>query len=226
MSRRPSPVSDVDVALLKEVGRRASVVAAARALGISRDRAVYRLRRLARAFGGPVVVAERGGTRHGETRLTALGDRVAHGGFEAIELLAARPAERETHPNLLTGTYRAGPPPSVDVGRLALRVAFSATDGARVSLLLDPEAVLVARGRFPSSARNVLPGVVERNAPGPGPEERTAIVRVGDARLRVALTPETVERLGLARGRRVFLYVKATALRRVARPSSRGRRPR
>ncbi len=225
MSRRPAPVSDLDVALLREVGRHANVVAAARTLGISRDRAVYRIARLARAFGGPVVVAERGGRGHGESRLTPLGDRVAQGGFDALELLSARPAEPVGRPNLLTGTYRAGPPPSVDVGRrLALRVAFAAKDGAQVSVLLDPESVLLARGRFPSSARNVLPGVVERDAPGPGPEERTAVVRVGDARLRVALTPETVERLGLARGRRVFLYVKATALRRVAPSPGRRRR--
>jgi molybdopterin-binding protein len=54
---------------------------------------------------------------------------------------------------------------------------------------------------------------VERGA---GP--RLALVaRVGTRhRLRAAVTPGSVRELGLAPGRRVYLYVKATALRPVA----------
>ena len=69
-----------------------SVVAASRSVGISRDRAIYRLARLDAAFGGPVVAAVRGGRAHGGTRLTALGDRIVRQGFGSVEL--ARRAAR------------------------------------------------------------------------------------------------------------------------------------
>lgn len=215
-----SVVSSLDVELLARIGTRASVVAAARELGISRDRANYHLRRLARAFGGPVVAAARGGASHGGTLLTPLGDRIARGGFDVLDLLGPR-SPSPAPANRLEGTYRAGPPPTVEVAPgLALRVAFAAPDGARVSLLLDPETVVVARGRFASSARNVLGATVEAVRSGTGPVGRLLTVRTGPLRLRIALTDETVRALGLARGRRVFLYVKATALRRVGRAAA------
>jgi len=218
---RPTAVSSLDVALLERIASTSNVVAAARELGISRDRANYHLGRLARAFGGPVVATERGGAGHGRTRLTPLGDRIVRGGFDVVEMLGARPWGAPA--NLLRGTYRAGPPPTVDLGgTLALRVAFAADDGERVRVVLDPEAIVVARERFPSSARNVLAATVEAVRPGTGPLGRILVARVGRARLRVALTDEPVRTLGLARGRRIYLYVKATALRRVG--PSRGRR--
>ena len=223
MTARPVAVSALDVALLGRIGAAANVVVAARALGISRDRANYRLRRLARAFGGPVVRADRGGARHGTTVLTPLGDRIAHGGFDVVETLG--PLPRGDDANRLRGTYRAGPPPEVELGpSLALRVAFRAADGEQVGVALDPESIVVARARFPSSARNVLPAVVEAVTAGGGPFGRLLFVRAGGQRLRVSVTAEPIRTLGLAPGRRVFLYVKATAIRRIAaaRAVSRG----
>lgn len=217
MTDRSVPVSSLDVTILGRIGATGSVVAAARALGISRDRANYRLRRLARAFGGPVVTSARGGRGHGRSLLTALGDRIAHGGFDVLQRLG--PETARAPPNLLRGTYRAGPPPTVEVGPgLSLRVAFAALDGEPVRVVLDPETIVVARRRFASSARNVLAGTVERIRPGPGPLERELDVRAGPVRLSAALTAEPIRSLGLARGRRVYLYVKATALRRVGAP--------
>jgi molybdate transport system regulatory protein len=214
--RRPPVVTDTDVALLRSLAHERSLVAASREVGISRDRAVYRIARLARAFGGPVVRATRGGAAHGGTLLTPLGVRVVRGGFDAVELLNARPVASVALPNLVRGVYRRGPPPSVRVGRtLRLRVAFDAEDGERVAMLLDPEAVVVARRRFPSSARNVLPGVVEAIRGTPRTPEVALVVRCGRTRLRVAITEEPVRQLGLRRGAPVVLYVKATALRRV-----------
>jgi molybdate transport system regulatory protein len=215
MNRTPV-VSNTDIALLRTLEREPSLVRASRRVGISRDRAVYRIARLERAFGGPVVASVRGGAGHGGTVLTALGDRIARGGFDSVELLDARPATPLDAPNLLRGVYRGSPAPEVRVGRsLRLRVAFAAEDGARVSLLLDPESVVVARRRFASSARNVLDGTVEAVRPAPGGLGRTLVVRCSGVRLRVAMTQEPVRQLALRPGVRVLLYVKATALRRV-----------
>jgi molybdate transport repressor ModE-like protein/molybdopterin-binding protein len=215
MNRVPL-VTSADVALLRELGRERSLVGASRRAGMTRDRAVYRISRLARAFGGPVVEGARGGAGHGGTVLTALGDRIARGGFDSLELLNGRPPTPLSPPNLLRGVYCGGPPPEVRLGRsLRLRVAFAAEDGEPVSLLLDPEAVVVARRRFASSARNVLPGTVEGVRRGPKGLDVTLTVRCSGHRLRVALTEEPVRQLRLRAGARVWLYVKATALRRV-----------
>jgi len=217
-------VTSTDVALLRSLARERSIAGASRRLGISRDRAVYRISRLEEAFGGPVVQGVRGGAGHGGTTLTALGDRIARGGFDSVELLDARPVTPLLAPNLLHGVYRSSPHPEVRVGpSLRLRVAFSAADGERVSVLLDPETVVVARRRFASSARNVIPATVVSVAPNEDPLELTLLVRTAGGRIRVAMTEEPVRQLGLRPGTPVYLYVKATALRRVSgspRPSA------
>ncbi|MGI0129728.1 MAG: molybdenum-dependent transcriptional regulator [Thermoplasmata archaeon] len=225
MTPRTNVVTDRDVALLRSLGADGSVVAASRRLGISRDRAVYRLQRLERAFGGPVVTGARGGAAHGHTRLTELGDRIARRGFDSLELLDARPLSAVSASNVLRGVYHRTPYPEVEVGRsLRLRVAFPGEEGEPVSVLLDPEAVLVARRRFVSSARNVLSATVESIRPAGG-VGRTLVVRAGTVRLRAALTAEPVRQLGLRPGAKVVLFVKATALRRAGgpgRPPTRG----
>ena len=213
---RKSLVTSTDVALLRSLAQERSLVGASRRLGITRDRAVYRIARLERAFGGPVVESVRGGAGHGGSVLTRLGDRIVHGGFESVELLDAHPVTPLEPPNLMHGVYHRTPSPEVSVGRsLRLRVAFPAEDGSAVSLLLDPEAVVVARERFASSARNVLAGKVEAVRRAPGDLEILLVVRCAGVRLRVAMTEEPVRQLGLRPGVAVWLYVKATALRRV-----------
>jgi len=220
---RPEVVTSSDVALLRALGQERSVVSASRRIGISRDRAVYRLARLSRAFGGPVVRSVRGGSGHGGTVLTALGDRIVRGGFDSVELLDGHPVTPMDRPNLLHGVFHLGPPPEVEVGRrLRLRVAFVAEDGTSVRVLLDPESIVVARRRFPSSARNVIRGMVESVRDGPGELDRTLVVRCSGSRIRVALTDEPVRQLGLRPGVAVWLYVKATALRRVGAAASPG----
>ncbi|HEY1197913.1 MAG TPA: TOBE domain-containing protein [Thermoplasmata archaeon] len=224
MTRRANLVTNTDVALLRSLVPERSLVRASRRVGISRDRAVYRIARLERAFGGPVVRSVRGGAGHGRTTLTALGDRIVRGGFDSVELLDARPVTPLTSPNLLRGVYHRTPNPEVRVTRsLRLRVAFVAEDGEGVSVLLDPEAVVVARRRFPSSARNVLRATVEALRRERGSLGVTLVVRCGGARIRVAVTEEPVRQLGLRPGVPVWLYVKATALRRVGERDSRGR---
>jgi molybdopterin-binding protein/molybdate transport repressor ModE-like protein len=229
VTMRAPVVTDTDVALLRSLALERSVVAASRHVGISRDRANYRLGRLTKAFGGPVVTSQRGGPGHGGTRLTALGDRIVRQGFDSIELLDARPFAPVSRSNRVRGVYRGAPAPGVELGHgVRLRIAFPAREGETVDLLVDPEAILVARGRFPSSARNVLRGTVASVGRGPGPKAAALVVEVGGRKLRVAITPESVRLLRLANGSKVWLYVKATALRRVGRPTSRstpGSRP-
>jgi molybdate transport system regulatory protein len=213
---RANLVTSTDVALLRALAQERSLVGASRRLGISRDRAVYRVERLERAFGGRVVRAVRGGTSHGGSTLTPLGDRIVRGGFDSVELLGAHPLTPLSEPNLLRGVYRRAPTPELHVeGGLRLRVAFPARDGEAVSVLLDPESVVVARHRFASSARNVLRATVERVRRDPRALGLTLEVRCFSSPIRVAITPEPVRQLGLRPGATVYLYVKATALRRV-----------
>ena len=217
MRPRPPVVTDTDIALLRHLGQERSVVAASRSVGISRDAATYRIARLERAFGGPVVASERGGRAHGLTRLTLLGDRIVRGGFDSVELLDARPVAPPTRTNRLVGVYHRRPSPEIDLGGDArLRVAFLADEGEPVAVLLDPESILVARGRFPSSARNVVPGTVASVRRRRAPAGSALVVRTGSTPLRVAVTEDALRQLRLSKGVRVWLYVKATALRRVA----------
>jgi len=214
--RRTNLVTSTDVALLRALAQERSLVGASRRVGISRDRAVYRVERLERAFGGRVVRAVRGGSSHGGSTLTPLGDRIVRGGFDSVELLGTHPLTPLSTPNLLHGVYRRSPTPEVLVeGGLHLRVAFPARDGEAVSVLLDPESVVVAPRRFASSARNVLRATVERVRRDPRALGLTLEVRCSGSPIRVAITEEPVRQLGLRPGAVVWLYVKATALRRV-----------
>ena len=139
-----------------------------------------------------------------------------------MELLEAQPVAPPSRSNRFSGTYRARPAPTVHLGRGArVRVAFAAEDGESVTVLLDPESILLAPARFPSSARNVLPATVVGVERTTGGLASTLLVRAGSLTLRVAVTEEPLRQLRLVPGRRVWLYVKATALRRVGRPSGR-----
>jgi len=216
LSMRLRVVTDTDIALLQSLSRLPSVVAASRSVGISRDRAVYRIAQLERAFGGAVVSSVRGGKAHGGTRLTPLGDRIVRRGFDSVELIDSRPVSPPPPSNRVRGVYHALSAPQIALGRdIRLRVAFKAEEGEAVTVMVDPESILVARARFPSSARNVVPAKVEKIVRGVTPSASTLVVLAGSTRLRVTVTAESVRELRLAPGAPVWLYVKATALRRV-----------
>ncbi len=218
---RQRVVTDTDIALLRTLSRERSVVAASRSVGISRDRATYRIAQLERAVGAPIVTSVRGGRGHGGSQLTPLGDRIVRDGFDSIELAATRPTAAPFRSNRLQGVYRRRPSPQVVLRRgLRLRVAFAAVEGEAVTVLLGPESILVARGRFASSARNVLRATVEGVERGPASLGSVLVVRAGTQRLRVGVTEESIRQLRLVRGARVWLYVKATAVRRVGGPPS------
>jgi molybdopterin-binding protein len=130
--------------------------------------------------------------------------------------LDARPVAPLSEPNRLEGVYHHATTSEVWVNPgLHLRVAFGAEEGEAVSVLLDPESILVARRRFASSARNVLAGQVMAIRSGENPSSPVLHVRVGKVTLRVAVTAEPIRQLRLHQGTRVWLYVKATALRRI-----------
>jgi molybdopterin-binding protein/molybdate transport repressor ModE-like protein len=198
-------LTPTDVRLLGSLVETPNLVRAARSIGIGRDRAVYRLQRLARLYGHAVTVARRGGTTPGATRLTPLGRR----------LLDDARGTDEGGPHWI-GVYHTGPPTRVTLGNgKELVVSFHASEGQRVAVAVHPEAFVVARRKVELSARNVLAARVIRTHLRPnGAAELTA--DWGGTRVRVALTWASVERLGLVPGTRVYLYVKAVALRRVA----------
>ena len=223
MRRREVLLAPVDLELLSLLSRETTLVDACRSVGITHDRGTYRLRRLARALGRPVTRSVRGGDRHGTTRLTDAGRRLVEGP-PGTAVGPGTSTARSSRP-WLEGRYRAGPSPTVALpGGPTLAVAFRADDEETVRFAWPPESVLVATGRFRTSARNVLPGTVvgvRRRGPGTGAAQRHLDVRVGARVLPVAITESAIQALRLTAGRRVYLYVKATALRRADRPRRR-----
>ncbi len=208
-------VTPEDVDLLSGVAREGSLAAAARAVGISRDKAIDRLHRLTVLAAAPVGVAKRGGRGHGGSRLTAAGWTILREGSEARSL-PRQPARGATTLGVVfQGRFTPSPVPQVRVGpRLALVVGFRAPPGERVRIAIDPESVLVARRRFPTSARNVLPGRLVRLRPLPGGLVHASI-GIGPLRVFSLVTSSAVRSLGLRAGSKVVVYVKASAIRRV-----------
>lgn len=222
--RREVTLTGLDVALLGHLSRDPSLARAVRSLGISPDRGSYRLRRLARALGTAVVAGERGGVERGRTELTSAGRTLLDAGTGAVVGSPLR-TERE---ELVTGRGRwlARPDPAIrlDEGPV-LAVAFRAREEERVAIAIDPASILLATRRFPTSARNVLEGRltrVRRHGAGTGGGREVAEVNVRGWRVPVAVTAAAVRSLGLRRGARVFLYVKATAVRRRPATATRG----
>ncbi|MDE1821501.1 MAG: TOBE domain-containing protein [Euryarchaeota archaeon] len=202
----------VDISLLRALEAEGNLVSACQSLGISRDRGTYRLSRLARLAGGPVVTAQRGGRTPGGTRLNSRGRKVLEGGVGPLGPVAHPGGPGAVRP--LRGTWHARPEPHVDLSpSLSLVVGFRAREGERVGLRVDPESILVAKAEFSTSARNVLHGIVTSLRRGPG-WETVLGVRVGSTVLSVAVTPSSVHRLRIHPGARLHLYVKATAVRR------------
>ncbi|MCI4362805.1 MAG: TOBE domain-containing protein [Thermoplasmata archaeon] len=184
----------------------ASLVEACRRAGLTRDRGVYRLRRLSKGYGRAVVHSRRGGSGHGRSALTSFGRSLLARAFPRRE-----PSGRS---NRFTGTYHAGPPARVHVAAgVDLVVAFRAGEGERLRVSFEPDALLLARRRFSSSARNVFRTRVQKHR-RVSAEELELTLSVGSLRLRAAVTPTAAERLRLVPGSEVWAYLKATALRR------------
>ncbi|HTT16742.1 MAG TPA: hypothetical protein VMH49_05245 [Thermoplasmata archaeon] len=209
MSASERFLTPLDRRLLEQLRGEPNVVHAARSLGIGRDRAVYRLARLARLFGGPVVRGLRGGASPGGSQLTRLGRH----------LLAERTGRRP--PNRWTGVYHRRPSPRVLLAHGSqLAVAFRAREGETLAVEVDPEAFVVARRPVALSARNVMPSrIAALRRLRDGTVELHA--RWNEQDVRVALTASSVARLRLRVGGGAYLYAKAVAIRRVTRGSPR-----
>ncbi|HYK93929.1 MAG TPA: TOBE domain-containing protein [Thermoplasmata archaeon] len=225
MTGRSVLLTSTDLELLAAVARTGSVAAASRAVGMSRDRGTYRLGRLPRLAGGAVVVASRGGDRRGGTRLTARGWGLLRRAADALGVAPAGAGSAPARANRLHGVWRAHPQPRVELADgTELAVSFSADDGEPVTVAIDPESILLARRRFPTSARNVIPARVRRvrwlrSSEGVAP--RRVELEVGGGRMDASVTEPAVRELQLRAGARVYLYLKATAIRRLAGPPRR-----
>lgn len=210
---REQVVTPSDVALLATLSQEPNLVSACRRLGMSRDRGMYRLRRLRSALGAPVVRTTRGGVGAGRTELTPEGRALLSLGVGPLHELSRSPGAGA---RVLEGVWRSDPEPVVELrGGLRLRVSFRASPGDRVVLAVDPESIVLARRRFPTSARNVLEGRVRSVGEG-DPTRWSVDVETHGTVLPIAVTPEAVRSLRLRRGTPVFLYLKATAIRPLA----------
>lgn len=198
--------------LLVALGQERNLVRACEHLGITRDRGLYSLRRLKRIAGGDVVLTSRGGDG-GSTRLTALGRRLMRAGAGVTT-----PSARES--TVLSGRWHSTPEPCVIIpGGTCLKVGFSANEGERVTIAVDPEAIIVGLDNFRTSARNVLRATIESIRTGSGTPRLAC--RVGTHSFGVAVTRQSLDTMGLHEGLRIWLYLKATAVHRLgaaARP--------
>lgn len=209
-------MTPLDIELLAAIEATGSIVDACAQIAATRDRAMYRLRRIARALGAPVVISARGGASRGGTSLAPAGRRILLRGPGPVPTENGRGPKGPLNVNVLGGVWRSAPQPHVALSRgLALFVTFSAREGERVRVAVEPEALVVARSRFPSSARNVLPGTIE--SVGRVDALRALLrVRVGESlSLYAAITPRSEASLRLRPGSRVYLYLKATAVTRL-----------
>ncbi len=196
-------LTPTDRRLLVALDGAANLVHAARDVGISRDRAVYRLQRLRRLYGKAAAVGRRGGGAVGATTLTPFGRSLVH-------------SARRGHPgaNRWKGVYHRDPSPYVDLGEgRRVEVTFRARPDQRVTVEVDPESFVIARERFESSARNVFTARLE--AIRPLTSGRVVLeARWDGLPFRATLTPGSVKRLHLARGQPAFFYLKAVAVRK------------
>lgn len=209
-ARRESIVRPQDVALLATLSREPNLVKACATLGISRDRGFYALERMGRIAGGPVVSTRRGGDG-GSTTLTSRGRTLLGAGVGASDLTSSHQS------TVLEGTWHARPAPHVTLpDGPDLFVSFQAEEGGAVTISVDPEAVIVARKHYPTSARNVLRGRVHGLHRDKGVWNLEALV--GNHTFVVALTAESVKILRLRRGVTAWLYLKATAIHRLGGP--------
>lgn len=195
-------VSPVDHRLLAALRRVPNLVHAARSIGITRDRAVYRLQRLRHLYGRPAATGHRGGGATGATTLTPFGRSL---------LQPMRHAPANT--NRWRGIYRPGPPPHVDLGAgRVLEVSFRAPSEGSVTIEVDPESFVIARRPLLTSARNVFAARMESFRPlSSGRVLLTA--RWKSLRVRAILTPGSIRRLRLARGQSAYFLLKAVAVR-------------
>ena len=203
----------IDLALLRAIADTGSVAAAARRLGIGRDRAVYRLDRFRSVTGGAAVQSRRGGRGHGASRLTSRARRV----------LVARSTPAPTAAvTRVRGRFEGGPEPVIRLpDGQRLYVGFRARPGAMVEAMVPAESIVLAPRPIATSARNRLSARVARLSPK-GPGLLLAELQAAGTRWTVALTAASVHALRLAPGRRCYLLVKATAARRVAAPVTPG----
>lgn len=210
---RPSDVvvTPLDIELLAALQGAGSIVAACSRIAITRDLGMYRLRRLSRAARSPVVVSLRGGSDRGGSTLTEVGRRILRRGVGPLR--TQETTEGAPPVNVLRGNWGSAPQPHVDLGGgVSLIVTFAAREGESVRVAIEQEAIVVARSRFLSSARNVIPGTIEtvRRL-----DAMRALLHVRVARdvwLDATVTPRSLRVLGLAKGARVFLYLKATGV--------------
>ncbi|MHB8352431.1 MAG: TOBE domain-containing protein [Thermoplasmata archaeon] len=213
---RENVLTPVDLRLLAGIDRERNVVRACREAKISRDRGVYRIRRLERILAEKVVRTRPGQGRRGTSELTPAGERLLRRGRGAYTLGKSR-SNDPLDASVFRGIWsrRGGPHVRLDEGG-TFWVGFTASEGESVALAVDPEAVLVARRKIPTSARNAIAGRIREVRQVDAARHCLGIAVKGAPTISALVTPHSVHALKLAPGVLVYLYIKATALRRLS----------
>ncbi|GGM57844.1 molybdate transport system regulatory protein [Halarchaeum rubridurum] len=212
------PFDARDAALLRAIDDAGSLNAASDRLGRSYSRAHERLDALEDAF-GPLVERTRGGPSGGGTTLTDGGHALV-ARFERLRDGYA--AIAETSAAVLVGTVaeRTGELGVVDTDAGAIR-ALVPPDAERVDVSVRADAVTLhdpaeTPAADATSARNRFAGVVTAVERGDA-VARIAVDVGAETPLDALLTTDSVERLGVAEGKRVVASFKATATRATPR---------
>lgn len=213
---RERVLTPIDLRLLAAIDRQRNLVRACREAGISRDRGVYRIRRLERILVRKVLRTRPGQGRRGTSELTLTGEHLLRRGRGAYTLGTDR-LQAPLDASVFRGIWSGRVAPHVRVqGGKWFWVTFAATDGESVSFAIDPEAVVVARRKIPTSARNLIHGRIREIQRVDAARRRLIVTVEGAPVISAAVTPHSVQTLRLEPGTPVYLYIKATALRRIS----------
>lgn len=206
------PVDHERFMLLKLIDERGSISSASHDSGIPYRSALAYIRRLEEILGTRIVKTRRGGRGGGGgSRLTETGKKIVR---EYIKL--KKGLERHSASNEIRGVVKE----VLEDGGIRIQAGSSiieaagyddVVEGEAVTLLIEPEDIVIMPERQVSSMRNVIPGTVK----GMEMQGDTVTVKIdiGDGlELDTSITSRSLKSLKLKLGMNIFAGFKAVAV--------------